>query len=600
MAGAHGAGLLERIERWAAALEARGLARELAAGALREVLEQSRGERLDLADDPLLVAMLCGPTAVGKSSLINALAGAQIAAPGLGAATSAPTLYVHERDDPARLFEYSQALGQLGRDPARIVRHARDPLLHKVLVDTPDIDSAVRTHRETTQALVHAADLVLFVTSPEKYKTIEAARWLAEQRQQRAIAFVLNKWDRDALGLRYAERERIVEDFRATLRQIGFLDPIVFKVSSLTAISPVEPGREIENELTAVAAWLSAGLDRTAAAAIRDRRRRRAWGRVGGAVAALVPAPAGQSPVALAAAEGWTAPRTRAVQLARAEALLRPAPALQDAARPVTPGLLGSWTRLARRVGGAAGAVRGLIAGWGAGADRSAAASGPLGASGFGDAAAMLLQQATRDLVTAAEAGRLVLGPVAAAWEEEVARLRRNLGRLPDETAAELSGAALRLSLRRLTGVAALYAVECLIAVVLLLALWRVGAGFVSGDYASLGLLVNTVALLFFLLLLGQFAGNLFFPPWQDRFRRLLAHQAEERIGAAFARGAELLHQQLDATDRLAAEGRGLLSDIDALVGADMPALTPADDIARLFPATQPAAAPHHPVSQRS
>jgi hypothetical protein len=48
--------------------------------------------------------------------------------------------------------------------------------LHKVLVDTPDLDSAVRRHRELTAALVHAADIVLFVTTPEKYKTMQAAQ----------------------------------------------------------------------------------------------------------------------------------------------------------------------------------------------------------------------------------------------------------------------------------------------------------------------------------------------------------------------------------------------------------------------------------------
>ena len=101
------------------------------------MLVRSWGERLDLPGDPLLVVMLCGPTAVGKPSLINALAGAEISRPGLGAATSAGVVYVHEEDDPSRLFEYSEALGQLGREAASLVRHDRDELLHKVLVDTP-------------------------------------------------------------------------------------------------------------------------------------------------------------------------------------------------------------------------------------------------------------------------------------------------------------------------------------------------------------------------------------------------------------------------------------------------------------------------------
>jgi energy-coupling factor transporter ATP-binding protein EcfA2 len=192
--------LIDEGEQWVAALARRGLISEPVAATLREAFVQARNERLDAAEDPLLVAMLCGPTAVGKSSLINALAGAEISRPGLGAETPAAFIYVHERDDPARLFEYGQVLGRLGGAEASLIRHARDDLLHKVLVDTPDIDSAVRRHRETTAVLVHCADLVLFVTSPEKYKTMQGAAWIAEQREQRAIAFVLNKWDRDGSG----------------------------------------------------------------------------------------------------------------------------------------------------------------------------------------------------------------------------------------------------------------------------------------------------------------------------------------------------------------------------------------------------------------
>jgi predicted GTPase len=168
--------LLERLERWAGELCARGLGDEERLGHLQATLAQSRLERLDAPTDPLLVVMLCGPTAVGKSSLINAIAGAEISCPGLGAMTSAAVLYVHEQDDPARLFEYGEAVGQLARQPHTVVRHGRNELLHKVLVDTPDLDSAVRQHRELTAALVHAADIVLFVTTPEKYKTMQAAQ----------------------------------------------------------------------------------------------------------------------------------------------------------------------------------------------------------------------------------------------------------------------------------------------------------------------------------------------------------------------------------------------------------------------------------------
>ena len=103
---------LERLERWGVELRERGLGDEANLDRLQAMLAQAYGERLDAPADPLLVAMFCGPTAVGKSSLINAIASAEISSPGLGATTNAAVLYVHERDDLSRLFEYGEAVGQ--------------------------------------------------------------------------------------------------------------------------------------------------------------------------------------------------------------------------------------------------------------------------------------------------------------------------------------------------------------------------------------------------------------------------------------------------------------------------------------------------------
>src|SRR5690242_389548 len=119
------AGQLERLEHWVEELRARDLGDEAGLERLQTILEQARGERLDTPADPLLVVMLCGPTAVGKSSLINAIAGAEISRPGLGAATSAAVLYVHEQDDLSRLFEYGEVVGQLARQPHTVIRHRR-------------------------------------------------------------------------------------------------------------------------------------------------------------------------------------------------------------------------------------------------------------------------------------------------------------------------------------------------------------------------------------------------------------------------------------------------------------------------------------------
>src|ERR1700757_5309288 len=151
--------LLCRISVWIDRLESRGLASGSDVLSVRELLRESRAERLHASGDPLLVILLCGATAVGKSSLINALAGAEISAPGLGAMTSAAVVYLHEDADGARLFEYSRLPGELGRDStsSSVVRHRQRTLRQKVLVDTPDIDSALRNHARITGEIGHWA-----------------------------------------------------------------------------------------------------------------------------------------------------------------------------------------------------------------------------------------------------------------------------------------------------------------------------------------------------------------------------------------------------------------------------------------------------------
>jgi energy-coupling factor transporter ATP-binding protein EcfA2 len=567
--------LIDEGEQWVAALARRGLISEPVAAALREAFVQSRNERLDAPEDPLLVAMLCGPTAVGKSSLINALAGAEISRPGLGAETPAASIYVHERDDPARLFEYSQVLGRLGRAEASLIRHARDDLLHKVLVDTPDIDSAVRRHRETTAVLVHCADLVLFVTSPEKYKTMQGAAWITEQRQQRAIAFVLNKWDRDALGLQYVQRERLENDFRAVLAQVGFTDPLVFKVSSLVEQAHGGVGG-IENELPRLAAWLSAGLDRSLAGVIQQRRQRAAWGRLSVSLASAVPTPIDGGKFVGQAREHIARGRAQSVQLVKCEASLLASVSLEASnTRPSFRGLLGGWMRLADRVGHTAQAVRALF--------RSRGPTGILDNRTFGEAAAALLARVTGTLAEKAVADRLPLGVVAAGWVAESRGLSERLAELPAEVEAELASAVLRPSLRRGIGIGVLYAIEVLLELVLLLAVWRLGSGFLSGDYVSSGLLLNTAALLIVLLLLGNVAANLLFGPLQERLRRTAAKRAETVVAVHWERAAMLLEEQIEATDRLAQQGGALTTEIDRIVQSLAPVKRADGDVAQLF-----------------
>jgi hypothetical protein len=560
--------LLDELNAWLAELHERALRSDGDLEHVRTAIAESRGEGLDSPSEPMLVVMLCGPTAVGKSTLINTLAGRDISLTGLGATTSAAVIYVHERDDPKRLFEYSKEIGQLAQQSETVVRHRQDALLHKVLIDTPDIDSVMRHHRELTASLVHAADLVLFVTSPQRARDMQAAQWVREQIAQRAMAFILNQWDRASIGIQWDRRHLIEEEFRRDLKNIGFDAPLIFEVSCLDE-SPDGSPKPDENRLPALRDWLERRLDSSLSAAIQDRRRLMAWGRLAAAIAPNVPAPIESDPWVAGALARLAAVGGEAHQLTRSAAAGYSAEINDTSLWPTTPGLFGMYAKMLGWFGARLAAWRDPLSSIAPrtalpGGDGSVAASEPRwSAAAFGGATAHLIAEAVRKLRFGLNARPLPVAMVEQQWVETAAQLPSRIAALPSTIWSDLLASGTEMSFRRVSGIAALLSLEVVIGGVLAAALWRIGKGFVAEEYVTLSLLYNTAALVALLILGGHVLANLFFPSLRRRFQVELAKRLDALVDETVQILERALRQHLEAINRLAKHGRRIQDEID-------------------------------------
>ncbi|MCK4341829.1 MAG: GTPase domain-containing protein [Phycisphaerae bacterium] len=162
---------------------------------------------------PLVVAFF-GGTGVGKSSLLNRIAGETIARTGVERPTSREvTVFVHES------VELADLPPELPIDTVHIKRHTSDAHRDVLWIDAPDIDSTEEANRRCALAWLPHVDLVCYVVSPERYRDDVGWRVLRERGHKHGWMFVLNRWDEGD--------PTQVEDFSNMLADAGFQDPLL-------------------------------------------------------------------------------------------------------------------------------------------------------------------------------------------------------------------------------------------------------------------------------------------------------------------------------------------------------------------------------------
>lgn len=174
---------------------------------------------------------LIGGSGVGKSTLINAIAGKEISSPSdRRPFTDKIVAYRHEEQDRGLA-----KLSDLFRDPDTV--HENDKLKPVVIFDLPDIDSLESSNRNTVTQILPYLDAVIWIASPEKYADSALYSFVGMSLiHQKNFIFLLNKMDQlfDKQGADpHLKMKNVADAFAFYLKQEAeLINPKLFCISS--------------------------------------------------------------------------------------------------------------------------------------------------------------------------------------------------------------------------------------------------------------------------------------------------------------------------------------------------------------------------------
>lgn len=263
-------GLAKEATQLQSRLEALNEARELAEGVLPaaaldevfQVLERASTRR-SLSADHTVVGFF-GATGSGKSTLFNAVNGAEIAtAAARRPTTSEPLASVWGTDGSEALLDW---LDVRQRHHAEPVAGLADESTGLILLDLPDFDSTRAANRETVQRLVGMVDVLVWVLDPQKYADAAVHNdFLAPLATHGAVTLVvLNQIDR----LPATDVQPVLESLKGILARDGLGKVQVLAASALTGagVDKVRAAiRQVVEQRAALSLRLSADVSKASA-----------------------------------------------------------------------------------------------------------------------------------------------------------------------------------------------------------------------------------------------------------------------------------------------------------------------------------------------
>ncbi len=199
---------------------------------LKQQIEKELGKlsgQVEKIEKPVLNVGLLGGTGVGKSTIINELAGDKISSVSDRRPHTELIVVYRHRNTPLPADIPQEHL----KSPHLL--HEKDSIAGLIIYDFPDFDSIFGEHAEKVFRLLEFLDIAIWVVSPEKYADLEFYRVLEKaSKHQDNFIFVMNKVDtiKSPDTDPGAKLKTLIGDFALKLKKHGISAPRIYSFAA--------------------------------------------------------------------------------------------------------------------------------------------------------------------------------------------------------------------------------------------------------------------------------------------------------------------------------------------------------------------------------